>query len=246
MAKCSHADRNCFGGNIFNPYLRRLVMKRSNSNIDSTETVLPHPQLFSVLYGDCPWRYNFARHKKNGGCTYPTMSTKELCDLPVAEITAPNAILFQWAPGPKMKDAIKVMEAWGFTHKTKGFTWIKLNRKNGQLYSGLGSYTCGNTEDCIIGVKGKSLRRINRSVKQIIVAPIGKHSAKPPQARWRIEQMYGDVPRIELFARQTAPGWVSLGNEIDGQDIRDALSQIIRSNQEIVESTTKPERRRTA
>ena len=155
------------------------------------------------------------------------MTTKELCDLPVGKIAAPNSVLFQWATFPKLKEAIEVMEAWGFTYKTNGFTWVKTNRRNGEFYSGTGSYTCGNAEICLIGTRGKVLKRINKSVKQIIVEPIGKHSAKPITIRRRIELLYGDVPRVELFARESSIGWTCLGNEIDGKDIRDALTEIV-------------------
>ena len=193
---------------------------------------------FNVIYCDCPWKYSFQRIQKNGGCTYPTMSTKELCDLPIAQIAAKDSVLFQWATWPKLKEAIEVMEAWGFTYKTNGFIWVKTNKKNNQWYSGTGSYTNGNTEVCLIGTKGKCLKRTSKSVKQVIVAPIGKHSAKPLEVRHRIEQLYGNLPRIELFARQTALGWVSVGNEIDDQDIRDALATIINKIEQNSSKTT--------
>ncbi len=182
---------------------------------------------YEVIYSDCPWRYSFPRTQKNGGCTYPTMSTKELCELPIGKIAAQNSVLFQWATGPKLTDALKVMEAWGFPCKTFAFNWVKTNKRNGDFYSGLGSYTCSNAELCLVGRRGKGLKRINKTVKQTVVAPIGRHSAKPLTVRRRIELLYGNVPRIELFARECSIGWTCLGNEIDGKDIRDALTEII-------------------
>jgi N6-adenosine-specific RNA methylase IME4 len=80
----------------------------------------------------------------------------------------------------------------------------------------------------LLGVKGKP-KRLSAAVNQIIEAPRGRHSAKPPETRDRIVQLCGDVPRVELFARETCPGWVSLGYDIDGQDLRQSIPALIAS-----------------
>jgi len=80
--------------------------------------------------------------------------------------------------------------------------------------------------------RGKGVPKISSSVLQvlpaeehIIAAPVTKHSCKPPEIRSRIELLYGDVPRVELFARPPVPnGWIALGDEIDRKDIVDATS----------------------
>lgn len=90
---------------------------------------------------------------------------------------------------------------------------------NDQTRMGLGNYSRSNSESCLVAVRGKGLERLDAAVKQMIYAPIGEHSAKPEEARHRLERLYGDVPRIELFSRSAAPGWHHWGNENPRNDI---------------------------
>ena len=116
-----------------------------------------------------------------------------------------------------------MIEAWGFQYRTNAFTWIKTNKSEKSLWSGLGYWTNSNAEICLFAKKGNPKRK-SKKVKQVIFAPHGdKFSAKPPQIRDRIVKLMGDVPRIELFAREKVAGWDAIGNEIDGRDIREAL-----------------------
>ena len=109
------------------------------------------------------------------------------------------------------------MKAWGFEYKTAAFVWVKKNRKNGSNFWGMGAYTRANAEVCLLGVtpgfKAKELIR-SHSVHQIIEAPYEGHSKKPSEVRQRIVELLGDVPRIELFARQKADGWDAWGDEL--------------------------------
>lgn len=131
-----------------------------------------------------------------------------------------------WATYPMLKEALEVIEAWGFTYKSIAFQWIKLNKKNGQPFYGLGRWTRGNTEPCLLATKGRP-KRISSSVFQLIQSPLTRHSAKPPIVREKIVELMGDLPRIELFARkedtlfQTKDwkGWDVWGNE-SGSDIK--------------------------
>ena len=182
-------------------------------------------KLFSLVYTDCPWPYNneMSGQPKWGGRKYPSMSISDLKALGVREIAAKDSLLFMWATFPKLREAYEVMDAWGFEYTTNGFTWVKVNPKSGGWFSGIGHYTASNAEFVLIGKRGKGLRRINKSVKQVVddgwdevlVAPRGRHSAKPQAVRDRIVQLYGDVPRIELFARQRVEGWDAWGNEVE-------------------------------
>lgn len=108
------------------------------------------------------------------------------------------------------------MEAWGFTYKTAAFVWVKKNRKNGGNFMGMGAYTRANAEVCLLGVtpgfKAKTQIRAH-NVHQIIEAPFEGHSKKPDETRRRIVELLGDVPRLEMFARQRADGWDAWGNE---------------------------------
>ena len=108
------------------------------------------------------------------------------------------------------------MEAWEFTYKTAAFVWVKKNARSGGNYMGLGAYTRANAEVCLLGVSpGFKAGEGGRShkVHQVIEAPFEGHSKKPDETRRRIVELLGDVPRIELFARQRADGWDAWGNE---------------------------------
>ena len=106
-----------------------------------------------------------------------------------------------------------MIEAWGFTYKSIAFQWVKQNRSGNGYFFGLGRWTRGNTEPCLLAVKGKP-KRISASVGQLVFSPLRRHSQKPDEVRDRIVELMGDLPRIELFARETAPGWDSWGNEV--------------------------------
>ena len=108
-----------------------------------------------------------------------------------------------------------MIESWGFSYATCAFTWVKKNRKSDTWFMGCGNYTRANAELCILGTKGSCQKlRKSRSVRQICDAKIERHSKKPDVIRDRIVDLFGDIPRIELFARNTTPGWDVWGNEI--------------------------------
>lgn len=181
---------------------------------------LPAKQ-YSVIYADPPWEYR--QHgmtpKSRGSAAkhYRTMPTCDICNLPVRKICGGGAACFLWATFPNIAEAIKVLEAWGFAYKTAAFVWIKKNRKSGGNFWGMGAYTRANAEVCLLGVSPdfRASERIrSHRVHQIIEAPVEVHSKKPDEARRRIVELLGDVPRIELFARQRADGWDAWGDEL--------------------------------
>ena len=106
-----------------------------------------------------------------------------------------------------------VANAWNFEYKTCGFSWVKKNKKADSLFWGLGYYTRSNNEICLLATKGKP-KRISSGVHQVVIDKIREHSRKPDCVRNRIVELCGDLPRIELFARQKADGWDSWGNEL--------------------------------
>ncbi len=185
---------------------------------------------YQIIYADPPWRYNDKRvsitsdrPEKYGGITYQVMTPEELCELPIAGIADTNATLFMWVTMPLLEDCFAVMKAWGFRYATCGFAWIKINKNSlGGMFlterdmrSGLGSYTNSNVELCLIGVKGKCLPRQRKDIKQVILKPVERHSQKPAEAMNRIVELYGNLPRIELFARRKVEGWDCWGNEVE-------------------------------
>ena len=134
--------------------------------------------------------------------------------LPVDKLADQDCTLFLWATFPMLREALGVIDAWGFTFKTVAFVWIKLNRKADNLFWGLGSWTRANAEICLLATRGHPKRQ-SPNVHQVILSHIEEHSRKPAEARRRIVALMGDVPRVELFARQTPPGWDVWGNEVN-------------------------------
>lgn len=184
---------------------------------------------YQIIYADPPWDFgNWSSikdeklAKKCGRMLYPTMTTEEICALPVNEIADKKCVLFLWCPMSNLGKAFKVIKVWGFIYKTVGFTWVKLNPVSKTYYSGLGNWTLGNPELCLLATH-KDFPKRKKPVKQLVVAPRGKHSAKPPEVRRRIVGLLGDLPRIELFARKEEmlfqpndwKGWDVWGNEVE-------------------------------
>ena len=144
---------------------------------------------------------------------YPTMGIDELCALPVADIAAQDSALFLWATFPQLPEALRLIKAWGFSYKSVAFVWLKKNKKADSWFYGLGFWTRGNAEICLLATKGHPHRQA-ANIHQFIVSPIKEHSKKPDEARGKIVALMGDLPRVELFARQTPPGWDVWGNEV--------------------------------
>ena len=141
------------------------------------------------------------------------MSIEELCALPVSEITEKDCVLFLWATFPQLKEALQLIKAWGFTYKTVAFVWLKTNKKALTWFYGLGFWTRGNAEICLLATKGHPKRQA-KNVHQLIISPIEAHSKKPNKAREKIASLMGDLPKIELFAREEILGWDVWGNEV--------------------------------
>ena len=141
------------------------------------------------------------------------MSVQDIKDMPVQDIADDNCILFLWVTFPNLIEGIDTIEAWGFTYKTCAFNWVKRNKREHSWFWGMGYWTRSNGEICLLATKG-SPKRMSKSVHQIVDEPIREHSRKPDCIRERIVELCGDLPRIELFARQKTKGWDYFGNEI--------------------------------
>ena len=168
---------------------------------------------YQIIYADPPWQYQDRGCNGNAENHYNTMTLQALKDLPVKDMADKNCTLFLWTTYPMLRESMEVITAWGFKYKTIAFQWVKLNKSGRGYFFGLGRWTRGNTECCLLAVKGKPQRQAN-NVSQLIFSPISKHSAKPDSTRDKIVQLMGSLPRIELFARQRYPGWDSWGNEV--------------------------------
>lgn len=171
---------------------------------------------YNVIYADPPWKYNTWRDGMGTAEKhYPTMKVESIVGMQniIKNISEKDCILFLWVTFPCLLEGLKVMKEWGFKYKTCGFNWIKRNKVSDTWFFGMGHWTRANSELCLIGTKGTIKRKSNK-VSQIIDTHIEEHSKKPNIVRERIVELVGDLPRIELFARQTSEGWDSWGNEI--------------------------------
>jgi N6-adenosine-specific RNA methylase IME4 len=172
---------------------------------------------YQIIYADPPWQYKVWSKKGAGRSAeshYPTMDKESIQKLPINTLTEKDSVLFLWVTAPCLIEGIDLIKKWGFTYKTVAFTWIKKNKKSDSLFWGMGYYTRANAELCLLATKGKILNRKSHSVHQIIESKLREHSRKPDEARERIVELFGDIPRIELFARQYADGWDCWGNEV--------------------------------
>lgn len=179
--------------------------------------MIPFPsKKYAIIYADPPWGYQNRGTRAAANKHYDVMSIEDLKMLPVGRgggaLAADDCALFMWATFPMLREAIQLIEAWGFEYKTIAFNWIKQNKRGSGLFWGLGNWTRSNSEICLLAIKGKP-KRLSAAVHSVIMSPVQRHSQKPEEARERIVQLMGDLPRIELFARSAAPGWDVWGNE---------------------------------
>jgi N6-adenosine-specific RNA methylase IME4 len=164
---------------------------------------------YPIVYADPPYQYDHnlsvTREVENH---YPTMPLDEICDLPVAEICTPDAMLFLWTPAPLLLNGLRVMEAWGFAYRT-GMIWDKQK-------IGMGIYTRQQHEHVLIGSRGDPITPSPSTLSpSVLSVPRTAHSAKPTELYEIIERMYPDLPRIELFARGGRAGWDAWGNQAE-------------------------------
>jgi site-specific DNA-methyltransferase (adenine-specific) len=174
---------------------------------------------YSIIYADPA--YNFSNRYKssderitNIDDFYETMTIEDICNLPIKNLSKDNSVLFIWSTDAHLEACMKIIKSWGFTYKTIAFVWLK-KEKSGKDCFIKGVWTGKSTEVCLLATKGKAYHLLkDRKVRQLIRATMGKHSEKPDEARKRIVQMFGNISRIELFAREKSEGWHVWGNEV--------------------------------
>ena len=170
---------------------------------------------YGVIYADPPWHFKTRSEKgkdRSPEKHYPCMSIADIISLPVSDIAKPDSVLLMWVVDPLLDQAFKVIDAWGFTYKTVGFTWAKTNKNTMGFFTGLGYWTRGNPEMCLLATKGRP-KRINKDVAQLVVSERRKHSEKPLLHR-EIERLV-DGPYLEMFARKKPyENWDYWGNEV--------------------------------
>ena len=170
---------------------------------------------YNIIYADPPWSYrdNCNAGKRGASHKYKTQSIDWIKSLPVNDIAADDCALFIWVTMPQLPVVFDVISQWGFDYKTNAFTWVKKNKKSDSWFWGMGNWTRANPELCLLATKG-SPKRVSAAVHSVIASPIREHSQKPDETRKRIVELMGDLPRIELFAREITPGWDVWGDEV--------------------------------
>lgn len=168
---------------------------------------------YGVILADAPWKFLTRSDKGKGRSPdshYGCMTLDDIKALPVADLAAKDCVLFFWAIDPLLDVAFDVIRCWGFRFVTVGFYWAKTNR-DGSPFCGMGYWSRANPEQCLMAVRGRP-KRLHKDVRRLIIAQRREHSRKPDEVRDSIQRLVPG-PYCELFARSTAPGWDSFGNE---------------------------------
>ena len=171
---------------------------------------------YQIIYADPPWSYRdkALAGNRGAGCKYNTQSKDWIDNLPVHDLADKDCALFLWVTMPKLNECWDLIKMWGFEYKTVAFTWVKKNKRQDSWFWGMGRWTRANAELCLLATKGKP-KRVSAGVHSVIDTPIEKHSKKPNIVRNRIVELLGDLPRVELFAREKTEGWDIWGNEVE-------------------------------
>jgi N6-adenosine-specific RNA methylase IME4 len=173
---------------------------------------------YNIIYADPPWsfkNYNNAKSRTNADHFYDCMSLEDIKELPVESLADKDCVLFMWATDPLLNKQIEVIDAWGFKYKTVGFYWVKenKNKEKNRFWKGTGYWTRANPEICLLATKGKP-KRVSNNVDRLVAATRGEHSKKPLMIKYKIVELCGDLPRIELFSRSHTLGWDAWGDEV--------------------------------
>lgn len=189
---------------------------RTNS-VSDLAALAQSGQKFKVIYADPPWTFKVYSGKgksRSAENHYDTMDQIgiEALGEHVQTLADDDCALFLWAVMPQLPEALKVIEAWGFTYKTAGFTWVKQNKVGPGFKWGMGYWTRSNAELCLLATSGTPAR-LAKDVEQLVIAPVGAHSSKPSIVQDRIERLVVG-PYLEMFARRPRQNWTVWGNEV--------------------------------
>ena len=162
---------------------------------------------FPVLYADPPWQYEHSQSdSRKIENQYPTMTLDDIKAIGIDKLTTDDCILFLWATSPKLAEAMEVIKAWEFNYRTC-MVWVKDK-------IGMGYYARQRHELILIAIKGNMLTPApGARPDSVIQTPRTEHSKKPEVMYELIEQMYPELPKIELFARKKRRGWYAWGNQ---------------------------------
>lgn len=187
---------------------------------------------YSVILADPAWTFATRSNKGKGRSPenhYECLTLDDIKALPVRDLAAKNCVLFLWTIDTHIPMALEVIEAWGFTFKTVGFYWAKTNQ-DGSPFTGMGFWTRANPEQCLMAIGQDepaqcllatlgSPKRVGKDVKRLVMSQRREHSRKPDEIHNNIERLVAG-PYVELFARQSRPGWSTWGNQVTKFDPR--------------------------
>lgn len=186
---------------------------------------------YKTILIDPPWTFKTYSDKGKGRSPemhYQVMTMDDIKYMDMEAVMDTDCSVFMWVTWPTLPFALEIGRVWGLTYKTCAFLWAKTNTKffyptsnDKNWFMGMGYWTRANTEPCLLFTRGKPERK-SRSVRQLVVDQVRRHSQKPDGIHGKIESLVRG-PYLEIFARQKHEGWTCMGNEIDGLDIREAI-----------------------
>ncbi len=169
---------------------------------------------YNIIYADPPWDIGGYVHGGNHvELPYQTMTDDEIISLPIVRIVDDAAVCFLWCVDSKIPLLKPLMASWGFDYKCIGFIWNKKAKTTNGTSAPFPNFTRRSCEYCFIGVRGK-YKILSKTVEQLISTPIKDHIMKPAIFRTLIVELFGDLPRIELFSRENIEGWDAWGNQV--------------------------------
>lgn len=172
---------------------------------------------FGTILADPPWRFinrtgkMAPEHRRLS--RYQTMTTQEICDLPVSQIAADPSHLYLWTPNALLIDGLRVMEAWGFNYKSN-IVWHKVRKDGGSDGRGVGFYFRNVTEIILFGVRGRNARTLAPGRRQVnLIASRKREHSRKPDEQYELIEGCSWGPRIELFSRGQRKGWTCWGDQ---------------------------------
>lgn len=194
-------------------------MSAASASGPTAYTIGDGGERYNLVVVDPPWRYGGGKREGVIGTTannsYPTMTGADMAkiDVPLAD----DAVMLMWTTGPQMATALELLKAWKVRYVTTFLTWVKVS-KDGKTRKLLGSYTRGNPEFVLLATRGKVKQFLldsKKNASSVLYARVRQHSRKPRAFFKRVGEVFdlGRMRKLEMFARETRPGWAAHGNE---------------------------------
>lgn len=197
--RAAHARRTLNGGTVAD--LHQLAASGFKAKF-----ILTDPQWKFITRSE-------AGEGRSANVHYKTEEVDRIKNIPVEALADDDCVMGMWMVDWCPRDALSLIEHYGFTHITTLFTWAKLNESGEGWHMGQGYWTRANPEDCWLATRGKP-NRLYADVRQLIIAPVMEHSRKPDEQYERIERL-AEGPYLELQARRPRKGWISWGDELE-------------------------------